>query len=60
LRIFGNKELHRIFGPRREEVIGGCRKLHIGELHKLLYLPHLIKVMKSRMMRRGRVCSTHG
>jgi hypothetical protein len=30
LRVFGNRMLRRIFGPKRDEVIGGWRKLHNG------------------------------
>jgi hypothetical protein len=32
LRLFENRMLRRIFGPKRDEVTGGCRKLHNGEL----------------------------
>jgi hypothetical protein len=32
LRVFENRVLRRIFGPKRDEVIGGCRKLHNEEL----------------------------
>jgi len=40
--------LRRIFGPKREEVAGGCRRLHNEELHNL-YLS--ARVMKSRTVR---------
>jgi hypothetical protein len=30
--VFENRELRRIFGPKRDEVTGGCRKLHNEEL----------------------------
>jgi hypothetical protein len=33
--MFDNRVLRRIFGPKREEVIGGWRKLHHEELHNL-------------------------
>jgi hypothetical protein len=33
LRVFENRVLRRIFGPKRDEVIGGWRKLHNEELH---------------------------
>jgi hypothetical protein len=33
LRVFENRVLRRIFGPKRDEVIGGWRKLHIDEFH---------------------------
>jgi hypothetical protein len=35
LRMFENRALKKIFGPKRNEVTGGWRKLHIGELHNL-------------------------
>jgi hypothetical protein len=35
LRVFGNRVLKRIFGPKRDEVTGGWRKLHEKELHGL-------------------------
>jgi hypothetical protein len=33
LSVFENRVLRRIFGPKRDEVTGGCRKLHNEELH---------------------------
>jgi hypothetical protein len=33
LRVFENRVLRGIFGPKRDEVIGGWRKLHNEELH---------------------------
>jgi hypothetical protein len=50
LRVFENTGLRRIFGPKRDEVTGGWRKLHSDELHNLYSLPSTIK-MKSRRMR---------
>jgi hypothetical protein len=35
LRVFENRVLRRIFGPKRDEVTGGWRKLHDEELHNL-------------------------
>jgi hypothetical protein len=46
-----NRVLRRIPGPKREEVVGGCRRLHNEELHKLYTSPNIIRVIKSRMMR---------
>jgi hypothetical protein len=48
-----NRALRRIFGPKREEVAGGWRRLHDEELHNLYTLPDNIRVMKSRSMRRA-------
>jgi hypothetical protein len=40
--------LRRIFGPKREEVAGGWRRLHNEELHNLYTSPNAIRVVKSR------------
>jgi hypothetical protein len=49
--MFENKELRRIFGPKRHEVTGGWRKLHNEELHNLYSLLNIIRMIKSRRMR---------
>jgi hypothetical protein len=41
LKIFENRVLRRIFGPKRDEVIGGWRKLRDKELHNLYSLPSI-------------------
>jgi hypothetical protein len=51
LRVFENKVMGKIFGPKRDEVIGGWRKLHNEELHDLYCLPCIIRMIKSRRMR---------
>jgi len=43
--------LRRVFGPKRDEVTGECRKLHNGELRDLYSLPNIVRVVKSRRMR---------
>jgi hypothetical protein len=48
--VFENRVLRRIFGPKRDEVTGGWRKLH-EELHGLYCSPSIIRVIKSRRMR---------
>jgi hypothetical protein len=41
----------RIFGPRRDEVLGGWRKLGNEELHNLYSSPSIIRMIKSRRIR---------
>jgi hypothetical protein len=41
----------RIFGPKRDRVTGGWRKLHNEELHNLYSSPSIIRIIKSRRMR---------
>jgi hypothetical protein len=56
LRVFDNKVLRRIFGPKRDEVTGEWRKLHNEELHDLYSSPSIIRIIKARSMRwTGRV-----
>jgi hypothetical protein len=50
LRVFENRVLRRIFGPKRDEVRGEWRKLHNGERHNLYSSPD-IRQIKSRRMR---------
>jgi hypothetical protein len=49
--VIENKVLRRIFGPKRDEVTGGWRKLHNEELRDLYSLPSIIRIIKSRRMR---------
>jgi hypothetical protein len=51
LRVFESRVLRRIFGPKRDRVTGGWRKLHNEELHNLYFSPSIIKIIKSRGMR---------
>jgi hypothetical protein len=46
LRVFENRVLRRIFGPKRDEVTGGWRELHNEELHNLYSSPNIIKMIK--------------
>jgi hypothetical protein len=48
--VFENRVLRRIFGPKRDEVTGEWRKLHIEELHNLYSSPSIIRIMKARRM----------
>jgi hypothetical protein len=49
--VFENRVLRRIFGPKRDEVIGGWRKMHNEELHVLYGSPSIIIMIKSRRVR---------
>jgi hypothetical protein len=51
LRVFENRVLRRIFGPKRDEVTGGWRELHNEELHNFYSLRSIIRMIKSRRMR---------
>jgi hypothetical protein len=51
LRVFENRVLRRIFGSKRDEVIGGSRKLHNEGLHSLYSSPNIIRIIKSRRMK---------
>jgi hypothetical protein len=49
--VFENRVLRRIFGPKRDEVTGGWRKLHNEELRDLYSSPSIIRMIKSERMR---------
>jgi hypothetical protein len=51
LRVFENRVLRRIFGPKRDEVTGEWRKLHNEELRDLYSSLSIISITKSRRMR---------
>ena len=51
LRVFENRVLGRILGPKRDEVAGKWRKLHDEELNDLYCSPNIFRLMKSRRMR---------
>ena len=64
LRVFENMVFRRIFGPRRDEVMGEWRRLHNGELNNLYSSPNIVRMIKSRGMRWAghvaRMCEERG
>jgi hypothetical protein len=51
LRVFENRVLRRIFGPKRDEVTGEWRRLHNKELYAVYFSPNIVRVIKSRRLR---------
>jgi hypothetical protein len=51
LRVFANRVLRRIFGPKMDEVKGGWRKLHNKELHDWYTSSRIIRIIRYRRMR---------
>jgi hypothetical protein len=51
IRVFENRVLRGIFGPKRDEVTGEWGKLHNEELNDLYSSPYIVRVIKSRRMR---------
>jgi hypothetical protein len=49
LRVFESMVLRRIFGPRRDVVTGGCRRLHNEELNDLYCSPNIVRVITRRI-----------
>jgi hypothetical protein len=51
LRVFENRVLRRVFGPKRNEVTGEWRKLHNEKVNDLYSLTNIVRVVKLRQMR---------
>jgi hypothetical protein len=49
--MFENRVLRRMFGPKRDKVTGGWRKLLHEELHSMYSLPSTIRILKSLRMK---------
>ena len=60
LRVFENRVLRRIFGPKRDGVTGEWRKLHNEELNDLYSSPNIVRVIKSKKNVMGGACGTYG
>ena len=61
LRVFENRVLRGIFGPKGDEVREEWRKLHNKKLNNLYSLPNIVRVIKSRRMRwAGHVAGIRG
>jgi len=56
LRVFENRVLRRIVGPKRDEGTRGWRKLHNEELYDLYCSPNIVRARKAM----GGSCSTYG
>jgi hypothetical protein len=54
VRVFKNRVLRRVFGPKRDEITGERRKLHNDELNDLYCSRNIFQVIKSRRMRGAR------
>jgi hypothetical protein len=48
LRVSENRVLKRTFGPKREEVVGDCRRLHNEEFYNMCALSNIVRVIKSQ------------
>ena len=51
LRVFENRVLRRIFGPKKDEVTGEWMKLHNTELNDMYCSPNILRMIKSRKLR---------
>jgi hypothetical protein len=49
--VFENRVLRRMFGPERDELTGGWRKLHNEDLHNLYSSPSIIRMIMSKRMK---------
>jgi hypothetical protein len=58
LRVFENRVLRRIFGPKMDEVTGECRKLHNEEIHYLHSSSNISRQIKEDQV--GEACGVHG
>ena len=60
MRMFENRVLRRVFGPKRNEVTGEWRKLHNEELSDLYSLPNVVRGGKIEKNEMGGACGAYG
>ena len=60
LRVFENKVLRRIFGPRRDEVTGDWRRLHNEEIKCFVHLTQYCAGDKIKKNEMGWACGAYG
>jgi hypothetical protein len=61
LRVFENRVMRRIFGPKRDEIRGEWRRLHKEELNDVYFLPNIrYSVVQIQWNKMGGACSTYG
>jgi hypothetical protein len=58
--LISRADMRRIFGPKRDEMVGGWRKLHNEERHNLYSSPNITTMLKAKEDEMGRKCSTYG
>jgi hypothetical protein len=51
MKKLGNRVLRRIFGPKRDGMVGGWRTLHNEKLHNFYNSPSIITMIKSKRLR---------
>jgi hypothetical protein len=60
LRVFENRVLRKIFGPKRDEGAGDWRKLHEEELDDLYWSPNIYSIDQIKKNKMGVACSAYG